>query len=99
MLALTCLHGEVIVELVQHSHGHILLLGLAELQGTDRDRDTRQQWHGDSGSAAPGTRQNHSTGVWLGPAPPAPAKSPEQGNIPAQVTLSIFWKSLPRGTG
>lgn len=35
-LALTCLHGQVIVELVQHGHGHVLVLGLAELQGTDR---------------------------------------------------------------
>lgn len=49
MLALTCLHGQVIVELLQHGHGHVLVLGLAELQGTDRDRDTHQQWQGTVG--------------------------------------------------
>lgn len=52
VLALTCLHRQVTVELVQHGHHHILVLGLAELQGTERDRDTHQQCHGDSGSAA-----------------------------------------------
>lgn len=82
MLALTCLHGQVTVELVQHGHDHVLVLGLAELQGTDRDRDTHQQRHGDSGSAAPNARHNHSTAVWLSPAPPAPGTSPEQGNVP-----------------
>lgn len=79
-LALTCLHGQVIVELVQHGHGHVLVLGLAELQGTDR---TGTHVSRGMGTVAEQLQTpDRTTGVWLSPAPPALTKSPGQRNIP-----------------
>lgn len=97
-MALTCLHGQVTVELVQHSHGHILVLGLAELQGTDRDRDTRQQCQGTEGlqlQTAQSTALQSGSVLHL-QLQPNPLS---RGTFQAPGTPCILCKSLPSGTG